>query len=231
MKKRKRAGIAADLFIIFVIAALYALTSGGDAVSTVSALYAGPVYRGSSEDSVALEIAVSWDANAVQDMLDTLKKYGVHATFALSGEYAQTQPALARRIADEGHEIATMGFDPSFDGDAAAVRADIAESLAAIKKATDVSPVLYYSGERETAPSARAARRLGLTHVLCTLDLRCARGTAEDIMKRGLNEPLAGSIILMQPTRAGADALAGLIEGFLAKGIRVTTVSAVTDPG
>lgn len=231
MKKRKRPGIAADLFIIFVIAALYALTSGSDTVSAMSALYAGPVYRGSSKDAVALEIAVSWDAEAVPDMLDTLQRYGVSVTFAVSGEYAKAEPALVARMAREGHELATMGGDPSFDGNSAAVREDIAGSLAAIKKASGVTPVLYYSGERSTAPSARAARRLGLTQVLCTLDLRCARGTAEDIVKRGLNEPPAGSIILMQPTRAGADALAGLIEGFFAKGMRVVTVSAVTDPG
>ena len=75
--------------------------------------------------------------------------------------------------------------------------------------------------------SARASRALGLRQVLCTVDLRCSAGNKDDIIKRGLNEPIIGSIILLQPTRACADALEGLIDGLSAKGIRAVSVSEV----
>ncbi|HWQ58784.1 MAG TPA: polysaccharide deacetylase family protein [Clostridia bacterium] len=231
MKKRRGNGLVVNLFLIFVIAALYVFTSSGNAAETMAALYAGPVYRGSSEDAIALEFAVSWDASAVEDILDTLRDLGVKATFAVSGEYARERPDVVRRMYDEGHELATMGDVPSFDGDSAAVREDLEASLASIEEASGISPVLYYSGGRAVPPSARASRKLGLTQVLCTVDLRCASGTAKDIVARGLNGPIIGSIILMQPTRAGADALAGLIEGLSKKGIRVVTVSEVIYPG
>ena len=75
--------------------------------------------------------------------------------------------------------------------------------------------------------SARASRALGLRQVLCTVDLRCSAGNKDDIIKRGLNEPIIGSIILLQPTRACADALEGLRDGLSAKGIRAVSVSEV----
>lgn len=231
MRRRRGNGLVINLFLAFIIVVLYTLTSGSDAVQTMAALYAGPVYRGSSQDALALEFAVSWDASAMGDILDTLEERGVRATFAVSGEYARLRPDIVERIADDGHELATMGDVPSFDGNAAAVRTDLEQSLSSISEACGVTPVLYYSGERSVPASARAARRLGLTQVLCTVDLRCACGSAQDIIQRGLNEPIFGSIILMQPTRAASDALAGLIEGLSEKGIGVVTVSEVIGPG
>ncbi|HOF99538.1 MAG: Polysaccharide deacetylase [Firmicutes bacterium ADurb.Bin248] len=231
MKKRRRNGLVVNLFLVFVIAALYALTSSGSAMEAMAALTAGPVYRGSSEDAVALEFAVSWDAAAMPDILDTLAEKNARATFAVSGEYARLRPDMVKRIHDAGHELATMGDFPSFDGDYAAVCEDLAQSLASIEEASGISPVLYYSGERGIPASARASRKLGLTQMLCTVDLRCAAGSPEDIVARGLNEPIIGSIILMQPTRAGADALAGLIDGLSKKGIGVVAVSEVIGPG
>jgi peptidoglycan/xylan/chitin deacetylase (PgdA/CDA1 family) len=231
MKRRRRNGIVINLFLIFVIAVLYALTSGGDAVQTMASLYAGPVYRGSAEDALAVEFAVSWDASAMGEILDALAEKGVHVTFAVSGEYARLRPDILTRIVDEGHELATMGDVPSVDGNASEIRADLEKSLSSIKEACGVTPVLYYSGGREIPASARASRRLGLTQILCTVDLRCASGSAQDIEQRGLNEPIIGCIILMQPTRAACEALPGLIEGLLEKGIRVVTVSEVIGPG
>lgn len=231
MKKRRRGGLIVNLFLTLVIVSLYALTSGADAVQTMAALYAGPVYRGSATDALALEFAVDWDAAAITDILDVLLEKDVRATFAVSGAYARLRPDMVRRMADEGHELATMGDIPSFDGNAVAIKDDLEASLASIQEASGTVPVLYFSGERSIPASARAARKLNLTHVLCTLNLRCGSGNAEDIMRRGLNEPIIGSIMLMQPTRAGADALPGLIEGLSKKGLGVVAVSEVIGPG
>jgi len=38
-------------------------------------------------------------------LLDILAKHGVHATFFIIGRFAQAEPALVRRIAEEGHLI------------------------------------------------------------------------------------------------------------------------------
>ncbi len=229
--KKRRGGLIINLFLVLVMISLYALTSAKDAVQTMAALYAGPIYRGSATDALALEFAASWDAAALGDILDTLREANVCATFAVSGEYARDHADMVRRIAQEGHELATMGDIPAFDGSVSAVAADIQRSIESIEQAADVVPALYFSGERGIRASSRAARETGLSHVLCTLNLRCAAGSAADILARGLNEPIFGSIILMQPTRACADALPGLIDGLSKKGLRVLTVSEVIDPG
>ena len=217
MKKRRRNGLVVNLFLVFVIAALYALTSSGSAMEAMAALTAGPVYRGSSEDAVALEFAVSWDAAAMPDILDTLAEKNARATFAVSGEYARLRPDMVKRIHDAGHELATMGDFPSFDGDYAAVCEDLAQSLASIEEASGISPVLYYSGERGIPASARASRKLGLTQMLCTVDpLRGGqprgyrRARIERTDYRQYNTDAAHA--------AGADALAGLIDGLSRKG-------------
>ena len=168
---------------------------------------------------VALTFDDGPDPKLTAEILDILSENGVRATFFVVGSNAREHPELIDREINEGHEIGTMGDDPSFDGNLSETKADIQKSLESIKTASGVDTVLYYSGSRSVAVSARASRALGLTHVLSTIDLRCGYGSKDDIIKRGLNEPIIGSIILLQPTRACADALGGLIDGLNAKGI------------
>jgi cellulose synthase/poly-beta-1,6-N-acetylglucosamine synthase-like glycosyltransferase/spore germination protein YaaH/peptidoglycan/xylan/chitin deacetylase (PgdA/CDA1 family) len=60
------------------------------------------------------EIALTIDdgpANPyTEQMLDILKKYGIHATFFLIGQNAERYPNLVRRIWDEGHEIGNHSY-------------------------------------------------------------------------------------------------------------------------
>ncbi len=227
MKKRGRSGLIVNLFLLLVIAALYFATSGSDAVQVMASVYAGPAYRGRSADAVALEFAVSWNAAALPDILNVLEQKNTAVTFLVSGAWARENGDLLRRMTEEGHEIGTLGDDPSFDGPLSKVTEDVRRSLEAIEDACGVTPALYYSGERNLAVSARAARKLNLTHILSTVDLRCGAGSAADIIQRGLNEPIIGSIILLQPTKAAAEALSGLIDGLQAKGIRAVRVKEV----
>ena len=229
MKRRAKNGWAINLFLAFIIISLYLVTSRQDAATVMASLYAGPAYRGRADDKIELEFAVSWNAAAMEDILATLKDKNTRATFVVSGKWARENADMLKRIADEGHEIGTMGDDPSFDGNLSETKADIQKSLESIKAASGVDTVLYYSGSRSVAVSARASRALGLTHVLSTIDLRCGYGSKDDIIKRGLNEPIIGSIILLQPTRACADALGGLIDGLNAKGIIAARVGDVLD--
>lgn len=210
MKRRAKNGWAINLFLAFIIISLYLVTSRQDAAQVMASLYAGPAYRGRSDDKIALEFAVSWNAAAMEDILATLKDKDTSATFVVSGKWARENADMLKRIADEGHEIGTMGDDPSFDGNLSETKADIQKSLESIKTASGVDTVLYYSGSRSVAVSARASRALGLTHVLSTIDLRCGYGSKDDIIKRGLNEPIIGSIILLQPRERAPMRWAGL---------------------
>src|SRR4051812_25681197 len=53
-------------------------------------------------------VALTFDdgpGDATPLILDTLKAAGVHATFFLCGQNVERYPELAKRIAEEGHEI------------------------------------------------------------------------------------------------------------------------------
>ena len=231
MKMRKRSGALVNLLLILLIAALYFATSRPDAAAAVAQLYYAPAYRGRAEDAIALQFAVSWEAASLDSILDALAAHGAKATFAVSGAWAENNAALLLRMAADGHEIATMGNDPVLDGKLSEVQRDVAVSLDKIEAACGVRPLLYYSGARNVTVSARAAKKLGLTHVLSTLDLRCAAGSAEEIKQRGLNDPIEGSILLMQPTAAAAEALPGLLNGFKGKGLEAVRVGDVLGLG
>ncbi len=231
MKTRRRNGALVNLLLLLLIAALYFITSRPDAATAMAQLAYAPNYRGHAESAIALQFAVSWNAASLDSILDALAAHGAKATFAVSGLWAEENAALLLRMAADGHEIATMGDDPAFDGKLSAVQADVSASLDKIEAACGVRPALYYSGTRNVTVSGRAAKRLSLMHVLSTLDLRCAAGSAAEITQRGLNDPIEGSIILMQPTAAAAEALPGLLNGFKGKGLEAVRVGDVLGSG
>ena len=70
---------------------------------------------------------------------------GVKATFFTLGWVAQRHPALLRRIAEAGHEVASHGWDHKrvFTLSAAEFRADLERARLAIEDACGVSPAGY----------------------------------------------------------------------------------------
>jgi polysaccharide deacetylase family protein (PEP-CTERM system associated) len=70
---------------------------------------------------------------------------GVKATFFTLGWVAARHPALVRRIAEAGHEIASHGWDHQrvFTMDEAAFRADLDQAHKAIEDASGASPSGY----------------------------------------------------------------------------------------
>ena len=67
----------------------------------------------------APKVAITFDdgpqAGATEQVLDALRQRGIRATFFVLGAAAEANPALVRRISDDGHEIAVHGWDHSFN--------------------------------------------------------------------------------------------------------------------
>ena len=214
-----------NVLLAALMAMLYFTTATPIAQSVMGALYNSPVYRGHKKGVIAVECAVNWNAAAIPNLLATLKEKNIHITFVVSGAWAQQNPELLVQMVQEGHEIGTMGQNPMQDGSADVVAADIKESLQIINTVAGIRPKLYYSGVRRVANSTRAANKLGLTHVLCTVDLLSGRGDSADILSRALDKPFDGSILLIQPTAEAAKALPACIEGLQQQGFRIGTIS------
>lgn len=207
--KRRKSDLLINLFLLLVVCALYAATGGGDLGSGLSRMTMAPVYRGAG-DATALLCRLDYDAAALEDILSTLSARQTRITFAVSAEWAAARPETLAQLAP-AHELAVTG---STLKEAAACKAAI--------EAAGGAALYYYAPEQTSA--SRIAKKLSLTHVCCTADLLCAKGTAKDIAERALNAASKGSILLTQPTRAFADALPGLLTELQTKGLRVAAV-------
>ncbi|MDB5668636.1 MAG: hypothetical protein JWL74_1586 [Alphaproteobacteria bacterium] len=104
-----------------------------------------------------LPLRVERNAEAVLALFD---KAGVKATFFILGWVAERFPALIRQIADEGHEVASHGWDHRrvFTMDADTFRADLQRARTAIEQGAGVK----VSGYR--APSFSIDQRTPWAH-------------------------------------------------------------------
>jgi polysaccharide deacetylase family protein (PEP-CTERM system associated) len=118
---------------------------------------------------------VDWDrlpSTVVRDValvLDLLANAGAHATFFVLGDVARRQPALVKRIAAAGHEIASHGdaHRKIATQERHEFSADVRTSLAVLSDLTGVAVVGY------RAPYfLRRARDLWAIDVLAELGLR-----------------------------------------------------------
>lgn len=84
-------------------------------------------------------------AGATARILDIFAAAGARATFFILGSVARAHPALVRRIAEAGHEVASHGWAHYrvTEQDPAAFRADIARAKAALEDAAGI-PVRGY---------------------------------------------------------------------------------------
>ena len=93
-------------------------------------------------------------------VLDLFAKAGVKGTFFTLGWVAARHPALIRRIVEEGHEIASHGWDHRrvFTMDATLFRMDLEQAREAIEGACGVTPKGY------RAPSFSIDKRTPWAH-------------------------------------------------------------------
>jgi peptidoglycan/xylan/chitin deacetylase (PgdA/CDA1 family) len=79
-------------------------------------------------------------------LLDVLRAHDVRAVFCLWGDHVRAHPALVRRIVAEGHELGnhSMHHDDMADWPAERIRADLAETHAAIQDAAPGAAVPWF---------------------------------------------------------------------------------------
>ena len=94
---------------------------------------------------------------AVGSLLNSLKGYGIKATFFVLGEVAEKYPRVIHNIHQKGHEIANHGYSHTnvFELTPEEFGSDVERSTALLESITGVSPVGYrapnFSFSKETA--------------------------------------------------------------------------------
>lgn len=184
-------------------------------------------------NTIALTFDDGPDPVRTPALLDALRELDAPATFFLVGEDVDRNPALVRRIAEEGHELGNHTYTHRYLPLARSTRVakELAATDRAIAEATGVTPTLVrppYGGRRPSTVRAfaRAAKRLVLWDVN-SFDWKGA--PAAEVAERVLDKARAGSIILMHEARDGGEetvaAVRLLVPALRARGFQLVTVS------
>ncbi|WP_307853234.1 bifunctional polysaccharide deacetylase/glycosyltransferase family 2 protein [Kitasatospora sp. RG8] len=205
---------------------------------------AGPQPRsaGPKPGTVALTFDDGPDPRWTPEVLDTLRRNGVHATFFVVGTQAAAHPDLVRRIVAEGHQLGVHTFTHTDLGTQPAWRRslELRETQLTLAGAAGVTTSLLRPPYSSTAdalddPAWSAVQQAGREGYLTVLTTRDSedwrRPGIESIVNTVIGEPgnRQGQIVLMHD--AGGDrmqtvaALDGLLPQMKGIGFRFTTVS------
>jgi len=190
-----------------------------------------PIYRGNPKKRmVAIMINVAWGNEHIPAMLETLRKKNVRATFFFDGSWLEKNVPLARRIAEDGHELSNHAYshpDMAKLGPNEQYR-QIARTEALLKEKLGARDNKWFAPPSGSynATTVRTAARLGLKTVLWTVDtVDWKHPPPERITAKIRRDAGPGSLILMHPTASASAALEGLIDALRSKGIEPGTVS------
>jgi peptidoglycan/xylan/chitin deacetylase (PgdA/CDA1 family) len=230
------------MVIVLVVAALfglaYGLSYGGwrGPIDWLMHTRAHHLRRG--EHHVALTFDDGPDPARTPALLDALAALDVKATFFLVGAGVDANPALARRIVAEGHEIGNHTYTHRYLplANARSVARELAATDRAITATTGVVPTLVrppYGGR--TPWTVRAFARLAKRLVLWDVNSFDWRGApAAEVVARVLERTRDGSIILLHEARDGGEitveAVRQLVPALRARGYDLVTVSGALEP-
>lgn len=190
----------------------------------------GILPRSAGPRAVALTFDDGPNPEATPRVLDALAACDARATFFLLGRHVERWPALARRLADEGHTLGNHGWhhrklhraSPAF------VRRDLAMGHHAIADATGSAPRYFRAPHGFRAPwVSRIAASFGERTVGWSLGVRDTDLPGRDvIVRRSLDGVRPRCIVLLHDgdgydplgdRRQTADAVAPIVNGLRAR--------------
>lgn len=193
-----------------------------------------PIYKGHPEKPmVALLVNVAWGNEYLSDMLATLKKHKVYATFFLEGRWVKENSELAKMIATGGHEIGNHSYShPDMKTlPTNKVREEL-EKTNAVIKATIGKDVQWFAPPSGSFRNevVKIAHDLNMRTIMWSVDTIDWQNPAPHVLiQRVLNKVHPGAMILMHPTEASAKSLETLIIEIRKKGLHFGKVSDLMD--
>ncbi|MDR1094244.1 MAG: polysaccharide deacetylase family protein [Clostridiales bacterium] len=204
--------------------------------SDAAAVYLGvnprktPIYRvQTTEKKVAISFDAAWGAERTQSLLDTLKEYGVSATFFLVGFWVRKYPEYVKKIDEAGLEIGThSNTHPHMPRlNETQMDLELKESCASIESVTNKKPELFRAPFGDYSDKMlNVCERAGLKTIQWDIDsLDWKDLTARAMSERVLSRVKPGSIVLFHNDgKYTPDALPVILLGLKNKGYTVTHV-------
>ncbi|MFE9024955.1 polysaccharide deacetylase family protein [Streptomyces iakyrus] len=185
-------------------------------------------------------IALTFDAGPSEHsarLLDILKEKRVPATFFLLGKrHIEKYPELVRRMADEGHEVASHTWDHKILTELRPeeIREELERPNEEIERLTGRRPTLMRPPQGRTDDTVHAiCRELGLAEVLWSVTAKDYSTTDSDLItRRVLAQSSRDGIILLHDLYDGTvPAVPGIIDALKERGYVFVTVPQLLAPG
>jgi peptidoglycan/xylan/chitin deacetylase (PgdA/CDA1 family) len=164
-------------------------------------------------------------------LLDMLKERNIKATFFVIGKCVAEFPDIAKRIVDEGHEIANHSWShPQLTKlSAPAFASEISQTSDAIEKATGIRPVTMRPpyGAINATLTKRLNDEYGLCVILWSVDPQDWKIRKSDhVSGHIIKNTVPGSIILAHDIHPSTiDAMPTALDALQSKGYKFLTVS------
>ncbi len=198
-----------------------------------------------SRNAVAFTFDAGADAGYTTQILDTLQANSVHATFGMTGKFAQQNPQLVQRMVNEGHTLINHTYDhASWTGNSTGAapltrqqrwdELDQTESI--IGQLTGTTTLPYFRppyGDYDQSVLDDVGARGYAYSVMWTVDSRGWTGIpAPQITQRCLDNATPGAIYIFHVGSASQDgvALQDVIDGVRAKGYAIGDLGSVLAP-
>lgn len=223
--------------VLIGLLAIFALYSAGhSAAQNVSKAASAklPIYCTDNENrEIALTINCAWGADDIEDILNTLDRYGVKASFFVLGTWAEQYPEKLKMIYERGHEIGNHSYSHKLPSKS--TEAQLAEEIDkcsdAVEKIIGIRPDLYRapSGDiTDTVLNLSEAR--GMYNIKWSVDSIDWRKdmTRDNIINRVLGRTSSGSILLFHnDTQYTKDVLPEIIDRLQKEDYKFVTVSSL----
>ncbi|MFI8001754.1 polysaccharide deacetylase family protein [Streptomyces sp. NPDC086010] len=200
----------------------------------------GALATGAVDCRKAKCIALTFDAGPSENsprLLDILKVEKVHATFFLLGKgHMDKHPDLVKRMAREGHELASHTWDHKIltDISDAEVRDEFKRTDDAVEKLTGKRPTLMRPPQGRTDNHVgELAKKEGLAQILWDVTTKDYKvPPSRTITERAVQHAKRDSIILLHDIyKNTVPAVPGVIDQLKAKGYTFVTVPQLLAPG
>lgn len=209
--------------------------------TTEPAAAAVAIRRGpTTSQTVTLTFDAGSDTGNAAGILDILAIAGVKASFGITGKWAEANPALVRRIANDGHHVVNHSYDhPSFTGRSTGAapltrvqRLDqLARADAAVRAAAGVGTAPWFRppfGDEDASVRSDVGAAGYRYELLWTVDSLGWRGVPPDeVVQRCLGGAGPGVIFLLHVGAASTDyaALPRVIDGLRQRGYVFATAA------
>ena len=202
---------------IAVVLALVVAMIGFSVIRDRSIAVGGPepIFQGNTGDKVvAISVNVDWGEEFLPAMLEEFKKNNAQVTFFVTGRWAEKNPDMLQRMAQDGHSIQNHGYRHVHFN---ALNSE--EISTEIKKAEDI--IYNITGQRSSFFASpygeynprlvKAVNEIGYQYIMWSVDtIDWQKPAPETIVNRVIKKIHNDAIILMHPTEPTVKALPAL---------------------